>query len=244
MRGFAGVVAIIVLAMLAAVLAVRVLAPGMLPTSGDQANLAYLVGWLALLSVSIFAFGRMPLGGAFRSLLIWAGIGLFLIAIYALRDDFAELYTEITGEIAPYMPAEMVEAPEPDAADMAPATGIVSLRRSRDGHFWADATVNGATVRMLVDTGASTVALTEADARRIGLNPGTLRYTAEVSTAGGITRGAPVRLRRVAVGSVALENVQAIVIEGDALPISLLGMSYLGELSGYAATQDELILRR
>jgi aspartyl protease family protein len=88
------------------------------------------------------------------------------------------------------------------------------------------------------------VALSEADARRAGLNPASLRYTAQVMTAGGAARGAPVRLNHVAVGSVRLENVQAIVIEGDTLQMSLLGMSFLGRLSRYEATQDRLILER
>jgi aspartyl protease family protein len=66
----------------------------------------------------------------------------------------------------------------------------------------------------------------------------------QVSTANGPTRGAPVRLERVSVGGVRLENVEAIVIEGDVLPTSLLGMSFLGRLSRYEATQDALILRR
>lgn len=239
MRGVAAVAAIIILAMLAAVLAARMFAPGMLPSGGDQAQLAYLVGWLAMLSVAIFMFGRMPLGHALRSLLIWAGIGLFLIAVYALRDDFRDLYMEVAGQIVPSTPQDVGAEDNTDAAP-----GAASVRRAADGHFWAEATVNGARVRFLVDTGASTVALSEADARRAGLDPQSLRYTAEVMTAGGSARGAPVRLDYVSIGSVRLENVQAIVIEGNTLPISLLGMSFLGRLSRYEATQDTLILRR
>src|SRR5690606_38064026 len=157
----------------------------------------------------------------------------------ALRDDFGDLYAEVRGQIVPYTPRDIVAAPEDGGA-----AGVTSVRRAIDGHFWAEARVNGAPVRFLVDTGASTVALSEADARRAGLNPRSLRYTAQVMTAGGATRGAPVRLNHVAVGSVRLENVQAIVIEGDSLQISLLGMSFLGRLSRYEATQERLILER
>lgn len=240
MRSLAAFAAVIILAMLAAILAARVFAPGILPTGGDQAHLAYLVGWLAMLCAAIFMFGRMPLGHALRSLLIWAGIGLFLVAIYALRDDFGDLYAEVRGEILPHAPQDIQAEPAEDGA----VAGVTSVRRAGDGHFWAEARVNGAPVRFLVDTGASTVALSEADARRAGLNPASLRYTAQVMTAGGAARGAPVRLNHVAVGSVRLENVQAIVIEGDTLQISLLGMSFLGRLSRYEATQDRLILER
>ncbi len=240
MRGLAGIAAFIVLVMLAAVLAVRVFAPETLPGGGQQVHLAYLVGWVAMLSAAIFLFGRIPIGQAVRSLLIWAGIVLFLVAIYALRDDFRAIYEAMVGELAPYAPMSVAT---PETVDGAPGETAVALRRARDGHFWADADVNGGAVRFLIDTGASTVALSHADARRAGLDPDRLRYTARIMTAGGEARGAPVRLDRIAVGDVTLENVQAIVIEGDALPISLLGMSFLGRLSRYEATQDSLILR-
>ncbi len=240
MRGLAGIVAIVVLAMLGAVLAARVFAPDMLPGSYEQARLAYLVGWMAMLCAAIFMFGQMPLGHAVRSLLVWAGIGLFLVAIYALRDDFADLYAEVRGELMPGAPTA-VAIPEDD---LNPGASAASVRRAADGHFWAEAQVNGARVRFLVDTGASTVALTHSDARRAGLDPDTLRYTTPVMTAGGQSYGAPVRLERVSVGGVRLDDVDAIVIQSGDLPISLLGMSFLGRLSRYEATQESLILRR
>lgn len=244
MRGLAVIAAIVILAMLGAVLAVRVWAPGaLLPTGGEQVHLAYLVGWVAMLSVAIFAFGRMPLGHAVRSLLIWAGVGLFLVALYALRADFGDLYAEVRGEILPYAP-QAVAVSADDADGDAGAASAAAVRRAADGHFWAEAQVNGARVRFLVDTGASTVALTRADARRAGLDPDSLNYTRQVMTAGGLSYGAPVRLDRVSIGGVRLDEVDAIVIENEDLPISLLGMSFLGRLSRYEATQDSLILRK
>lgn len=248
MRGLAPIIAIVLFAMLAALLAARVFAPGMLETGGEQAHLVYLVGWLAMLSVAIFAFGRMDIGHALRSLLIWAGIALFLVAVYALRDDFRGLYTEVAGELSPAAPQAVPDLPsETDAANATsgqPGSFSASVRRAADGHFWAEAQVNGTRVRFMVDTGASTVALSRTDARRAGVDVDSLRYTVQVGTANGIARAAPVRLDRVAVGGVRLDDVDAMVIEGDVLSTSLLGMSFLGRLSRYEATQDTLILRR
>lgn len=122
-----------------------------------------------------------------------------------------------------------------------------SVRKAADGHFWAEAQVDGAgstpgRVRFLVDTGATIVALTVADARRLGLDPDALDYETEVQTAAGETRAARVRLRSVSIGGARVDDVEAVVVRAG-LDDSLLGMSYLGRLSRFEATQSALILR-
>ncbi|HEX8232125.1 MAG TPA: TIGR02281 family clan AA aspartic protease [Caulobacteraceae bacterium] len=134
--------------------------------------------------------------------------------------------------------AEAVEAPAPAAA---PA-GAASVAKAADGHYWAEGLVNGARVRFLVDTGASAVALTADDARRLGFPPERLDYSLQVSTASGQARAAPVELGSVAVAGARVEKVQAVVLDRG-LPASLLGMSYLGRLSRMEATPTALILR-
>jgi aspartyl protease family protein len=243
MRNPAAMIAIVLFAMLAVLLAARVFAPQTFATGDDQVRLVYLVGWLALLGAGLFMAGRIRIGHALRSLLVWSGIFLFLIAIYALRDDFGDLYAKMRGEIVPAAPMAVAEARTGDGQPRS-SGGAASVRRSQDGHFWAEAQVNGARVRFLVDTGASTVALTQTDARRVGLDVDSLRYGVQVMTAGGVTYGAPVRLRQVSVGGVRLDDVEALVMQNDDLQQSLLGMSFLGRLSRYEATQDALILRR
>jgi aspartyl protease family protein len=126
---------------------------------------------------------------------------------------------------------------ERDGSPAAPA-----IRKARDGHFWAEGRVNGAPVRFLVDTGASAVALTAADARRLGLEPSQLTYGHQVDTANGPARAAAVTLDAVSVGGATLTDVDALVIE-HGLDASLLGMSYLGRLSRIEATPTALVLR-
>ena len=116
-----------------------------------------------------------------------------------------------------------------------------AVMKARDGHFWAEAEVNGAPVRFLVDTGATVVALTPADAERLGFDLDELHYVSSVVTAGGKTRAASVKLDWVEVGGARLENVEALVIE-KGLDASLLGMSYLGRLSSFQATRQAMIL--
>ncbi len=137
-------------------------------------------------------------------------------------------------------------APAPVAAAL-PGAGLspgdAQVSKSADGHYWADAQVNGRNVRFLVDTGASFVALTRADAEQLGLNPASLVYDAPVATANGRTQAARVQLDYVAVAGARVEQVPAMVV-ADGLSTSLLGMSYLNRLSGFQATPTSLILRQ
>ena len=122
------------------------------------------------------------------------------------------------------------------------ASGLTAtVLKSSDGHYWADATVNGQVVRVLVDTGASEVALTQTDATRLGIAPASLNYNMQVTTANGQTRAAQVKLNFVSVAGAQVQNVDALVIE-NGLQTSLLGMTYLGRLSQFEATQTALIL--
>ena len=144
---------------------------------------------------------------------------------------------EGAGQMAPAQ-LRAVQAPGPAAATGEPA----SVNKAADGHFWAEATVNGRAVRFLVDTGASAVALTLEDARRLGIEPRDLNYTYQVTTAAGQVRAAKVNLASVAVAGALVHDVDALVIE-KGLQTSLLGMTYLGRLSQFEATQTSLILR-
>lgn len=86
-------------------------------------------------------------------------------------------------------------------------------------------------MRFLVDTGATLVALTPADAAAAGVGPGSLRFTGTVSTANGTARVAPIRLRELRIGQFSTADVSAVVIEN--LNISLLGQSFLKRLDSY-----------
>jgi clan AA aspartic protease (TIGR02281 family) len=110
------------------------------------------------------------------------------------------------------------------------------------GHFLVEAVVNGAPVIFLVDTGASNVVLTMADAERLGFRRETLRFTQRFASANGEVRGAPVVLRELRVGQFSLFDMPASVNEAP-LRISLLGMSFLKRLHGYGVEDGRLILR-
>lgn len=134
--------------------------------------------------------------------------------------------------------APLVEALERPASPRASA----AIQKASDGHYWAEGEVNGRTVRFLVDTGATAVALTPQDAQRLGYDPAKLHYGYQVVTAGGQIRAASIRLASITVAGARLENVDALVIE-NGLDTSLLGMTYLGRLSRFEATRGQLVLQ-
>lgn len=124
-----------------------------------------------------------------------------------------------------------------------PATGApAQVLKAADGHYWADALIEGRAVRVMVDTGASVVALTRDDAARLGLRLEPADFSATVVTASGPVRAAAVELQAVAVAGARVDRVEALVVEAG-LPHSLLGMSYLGRLSSFSATPAGLTLR-
>jgi aspartyl protease family protein len=108
-------------------------------------------------------------------------------------------------------------------------SGQVTLTADSRGHFVTTGSINGLSVRFLVDTGASSVALSTTEAKRLGVNylSGTRAYT---STANGVIPVYRVKLDHVRVGDISLDNVDAAVLEGAGMDIALLGMSFLNRM--------------
>ena len=119
--------------------------------------------------------------------------------------------------------------------------GEVALERDADGHFYADVTVDGTTVNMLVDTGASVIALTGEDAEAMGIYWDSSKVRPIAQGASGAVYGVPVTLERVAVGQLEVGNVEAVVVP-DGLGISLLGQSFLGQVERVEMDQHKMVL--
>ena len=116
------------------------------------------------------------------------------------------------------------------------------LNVGANGHFFTEAEMNGRRIDVMVDTGASIVALTYEDAVAIGVAPAAKEFTHQVSTANGVAKVAPVVLDRVMIGDIMVRRVEAAVIERGKLRTTLLGNSFLGRLSRYEVRSGRLIM--
>jgi aspartyl protease family protein len=130
--------------------------------------------------------------------------------------------------------------PAARAGEVGPAVNTLVYPANEQGHVILEAAVNGASVRLLVDTGASLVTLTQADARAAGISSSELVFNHRASTANGPARMAAVRLREVRIGQLSIYDVPAAVMEH--LNISLLGMSFLTRLQGYEMRDGKLTI--
>lgn len=193
---------------------------------------------LKTLMMYISAMGNTIL----RDAVIIGAIGVGLVLTFNHRDT---LYAMAGIEVPapPNEPTRDVVLESYVPSKQVNQGSVVSIPKSRrDGQFWADATVNSGYVRFLIDTGASAVALTKEDAQKAGIRLHELTYDVPIKTAGGRNMAARVSLKSIAVGSITLRNIEALVVP-EGLETSLLGMTYLGQLQKVEATPSTLLLR-
>mgnify|MGYP000361904600 FL=1 len=161
----------------------------------------------------------------------WALLAGAATACILFFDDIKQVAGPLLG--AP--PAQTAFAATPArtrSSDGEPrsSNARVEIRAGENGHFFAAAEVNGRPLNVMVDSGASIVAMTYDDARRAGVSVRDSDFTQAVRTANGIARVAPVVLDRVSIGDVTVRNVPAAVAEDGKLHMTLLGMSFLSRL--------------
>lgn len=130
---------------------------------------------------------------------------------------------------------------EYSAGFVEPVKKRLSIAKGQGGHYWITGAVNGHSVPFLVDTGATSVALNEGQARRLGIDFRVEGQPLTVNTANGTARGWRVKLDRVKVGEIEVLGVEAVVLEGSAPTEALLGMSFLGRV-GWREEQGLLVL--
>ena len=123
------------------------------------------------------------------------------------------------------------------------SAAITELKASDGGHFVVSANINGTSVTVLVDTGATAVALSYKDASDVGLRPGSLDFDVPVSTANGIAKAARVKIDRISIDGIEVEDVEGLVLPEGALRGTLLGMSFLSRLDSFKVEDGVLFLR-
>lgn len=191
-------------------------------TGDDWANIAYIVLLGGALISWYFVQGRSSLGTMMKQAAAWVFIFLGVIAVVGLWGDIRQTV----------QPRQFVSSED----------GQITVPRSGDGHYYLTLQVNGQPVQFVIDTGATSVVLSQADAEAVGLDLADLQFYGRAQTANGEVRTAPVTLDEVTLGPVTDRNLRAFVNEGELFG-SLLGMSYLQhwkiEIAG-----NEMVLTR
>jgi aspartyl protease family protein len=182
-------------------------------------------GYLAIILVALGAWAmvefRQRMGQALRMAVAWGLIFVGVAAGYGLWSDIRQ----------DALPRQMVSAP-----------GAVEVPQASDGHYYLTLAINGTEVPFMVDTGASGMVLSLADARRLGIDPDSLLFLGEAQTANGVVRTATVTLPVVELGPFRTEDFRAFVNGGE-MDGSLLGMDYLRQFRMEFA-DGRLILRQ
>jgi aspartyl protease family protein len=216
-----------------------VLAAGLILAAQNDMGLAGLsqldLSALAVKIILVVAIGSLALtlfrerfATALQSALIWVVIALLLALGYTYRFELQGVSDRMLAE---FVPGHAVTRGH-----------TVEIVRN-GGSFSIGAQVNGAHVPMALDTGASSVVLTQEAAKAAGLPLEVLAYTVNVDTANGRARAAPVTLDRLAVGGIVERSVPALIAQPGQLRTSLLGMSFLNRLESWEVRGDQLVMR-
>jgi aspartyl protease family protein len=184
---------------------------------------------LALAAILALALFRGRFSHVLRSLALWAVIVLALLLAYTYRSELRDVGERV---LAQFVPGRAISRGR-----------TVEIARGSGGSFALAMQVNGARILMALDTGASSVVLTQEAARAAGLPLEILNYSVNVETANGRARAAPVMLDRVSIGTITERSVPALVAQGAALRSNLLGMSFLNRLQSWEVRGDKLLLR-
>jgi aspartyl protease family protein len=172
-----------------------------------------------------------------RTKLLFAGsIAVALILVRANRDEFY-------GRMHPIPTANAAIVEGPNASDAKTyGEGHHSRRNASDGLFYVDALVNGRPLRFLVDTGASIMVLTAADAKAVGIEVGEQHYNSNVKTVGGKAEMAWATIDRIEIGGRNVSQLRAAVVR-NGLGVSLLGQNALSKFESVTIKGDSLSIR-
>ncbi len=211
-----------------AVWGLSALFPGRLATSMDWGDVARGGGMLAIVAASL-ASRRLKLKEVARNTLIWLAIAGVLLVGVSLREPLVQGFTQLRSKLVPGY-----------AVSVAPHEMVLS--QDADGAYYVIGRVNGRPVTFLVDTGASDIVLSPADAARLGVDLTALRFDDPYDTANGVGHGARFAADSLQIGSIKLSQV-AMSINQQPMKTSLLGMAFFKQLDSFAFQGSQLHLK-
>jgi aspartyl protease family protein len=186
----------------------------------SEDNLAYFIRSLLLLCFLIPSVVlHRNASQALKYGACWAGIFLVLFVGYSYQEDLSNVWNRLKGNLLPFSGAQN-------------ADGSITFTRAEGGHFVVEALVNNVPIQFMVDTGATRVALSTQDAKRLGFDVENLAYRELIHTANGDTFAASVYLAEFKIGPIVMQDLGASVNQ-NLSGHSLLGMNFLKKLKGF-----------
>ena len=193
----------------------------------DDRAIYVLLGLMMLILPLSSLLSRQPSGGAIlRSLLGWAVIAAILYVAFSNRGRIAEVVGTIGEQIG--------------VAEQSVDGETVRIRQSMDGHFWAVAQLNGVERRMLIDSGATSTAISESTAKAIGVTPRRMPPII-LTTANGTIEAARGRIETVRIGSLETRDLP-VVISPAFGKLDVVGMNFLSRLGSWRVERETLVL--
>jgi aspartyl protease family protein len=186
-------------------------------------------------TISLFASVALAAAGA-------AGLA-YSLSHPGIFTSVAEYTIGATGLSRASRPAKINDPAFDEVKEDAGPSGSVSIAAGAYGHFQTQADIDGRSIDVMVDTGASLVALTYEDAASVGLYVKPSDFTGLAQTANGSTRVAPVTISRISIGGITVRNVPAVVSARGASERTLLGMSFLKRLTRVEMRAGMLVLQ-
>lgn len=160
----------------------------------------------------------------------------------SLADLSVERRSELSQSQAPAKQQSPAVTKPKQTAAVSYAGRNARIKGDRRGHFTTNARMNGRTVEVLVDTGATSVAINKSTARRLGIRLSSSDFKFKVNTANGTVKAASATIDRIEIGRVSVKNVRAAVLPDSSLDGTLLGMTFLNELRSFEVRSGELVL--
>jgi aspartyl protease family protein len=181
------------------------------------------VGCLVLVLSGLIA-RRVPLGQTVKMALAWIAIFLVAALVVGQRDQFARLWNDAFG-----------------GSQQVHGTAM-RIEMAEDGHFWADAEVNGRPVRFMIDSGATITAMSRASAAAANIEISESGFPASIQTANGTVEARRASIDRLSLGSIQADDLAVVVAEefGDT---NVLGMNFLSQLESWRVEGRFLILQ-
>ncbi len=171
-------------------------------------------------------------------------IGLVALVAMALAGAVKVYDSGLTEKLRAGRDADLVVE---IVAPSTPANGysdIVRIAKNRDGHFYTDLMINRRNVNVLIDTGASILALRDSDAEAVGLYPKPADFKFPVNTANGQTMAARMMVQEIELGRLTVRDADVFILPDEQLAKNLLGMNVLSEMGRVEFNQAELIIEK